>query len=420
MSAPPRTDVRARSPWAVVALGFAAIVFDGYDLIVYGSAVPALLAHPEWALTPPEVGAIGSYALLGMFVGAIGAGTLTDRFGRRRMFLGCLAWFSVMMLAVAAAPNPELLGLARFLAGLGFGGIAPIAIALVVEWAPRSRRNLLNAVMLCGFPVGGVLAAIAGIALLEQYGFRLLFALGGLPLVTLLPLAIRLLPESPEYDPAAVTGPDPARDAARTGLRSRRNVLALSLFALANVAGFLLVYGLNTWLPQLMRQAGYELGSAIAFLLVFNVGAVAGGLAGSALADRFGSRWVATAAFGVGVVSIALLALPLPSLVRYLLIAVAGGASVGTQIVVFGYVATHFGSRHRATALGVSTGIGRLGAVAGPLVGGLLIGSGLGLGWNFLAFAAVALVGALAAVAVPPRTGPAPQVPAGAVPQTAS
>ncbi|TWF75180.1 AAHS family benzoate transporter-like MFS transporter [Pseudonocardia hierapolitana] len=401
MPAPP-TARRSARPWVVVALGFAAIVFDGYDLIVYGSAVPALLADPQWQLTPPQVGAIGSYALLGMFVGAVGAGALTDRFGRRRMFLAALAWFSVMMLAVAAAPTPELLGLARFAAGLGFGGIAPIAIALVVEWAPPRRRNLLNAVMLCGFPIGGVLAALAGIALLEQAGFRTLFALGALPLVTLLPLAAVLLPESPSFAPAVRARG--ARD--RALLRGRAGV-ALALFALANVAGFLLVYGLNTWLPQLMRQAGYALGSAIAFLLVFNIGAVAGGLAGSALADRYGSRWVATGAFAAGVVSIGLLSQPLPPVLLYLLIAVAGAASVGTQIVVFGYVALHYDDAHRATALGISTGIGRLGAVAGPLVGGYLLASGLGLGWNFAAFAAVALVGALTALAVPPRSTPA-------------
>jgi AAHS family benzoate transporter-like MFS transporter len=384
-----------------VALGFAAIVFDGYDLIVYGSAVPALLAHPDWNLTPQQVGAIGGYALLGMFVGAVGAGTLTDRIGRRRTFLGCLAWFSVMMLAVAAAPTPELLGTARFLAGLGFGGIAPIAIALVVESVPPARRNLLNAVMLCGFPIGGVLAAIAGMLLLEPAGFRVLFALGGLPLVTLLPLAVRLLPESPGFT-AAVAADRPRP----TGLWRGRSAVAMVLFAAANVAGFLLVYGLNTWLPQLMRQVGYPLGSAISFLLVFNLGAVVGGLYGSALADRFGARPVATAAFGVGVVSIGLLAVPLPTPVLYTLIAVAGAASIGTQIVLFGYVATHFATANRATALGVSTGVGRLGAVAGPLVGGYLLASGVALGWNFAAFAAVALVGALAAVAVPPP-GPA-------------
>ena len=403
MNAPP--DVaRLGSPWVAVTLGFAAIVFDGYDLIVYGSAVPALLAHPGWHLTPTEVGAIGSYALLGMFVGAIGAGTLTDRIGRRRTFIGCLAWFSVMMLAVAAAPTPELLGLARFLAGLGFGGVAPIGIALVVESAPPARRNLMNAVMLCGFPIGGMLAAIAGILLLEPAGFRVLFALGALPLVTLVPLAWWLLPESPGFTASAATG-----DRHPTGLWRGRSAVALALFALANVAGFLLVYGLNTWLPQLMRQAGYPLGSAIAFLLVFNVGAVAGGLYGSALADRFAPRPVAAFAFTLGVASIGLLALPLPTVLLYALIAVAGAASVGTQIVLFGYVALHFGTAQRATALGVSTGVGRLGAVAGPLVGGYLIASGIGLGWNFAAFAAVALVGAVAAVAVPPpaRTGEA-------------
>jgi AAHS family benzoate transporter-like MFS transporter len=344
-----------------------------------------------------------------MFVGAVAAGALTDRFGRRRMFLVTLAWFSVMMLAVAAAPTPELLGLARFAAGLGFGGIAPIAIALVVEWAPPRRRSLLNAVMLCGFPIGGVIAALAGIALLEQAGYRTLFALGALPLVTLLPLAAALLPESPSFAPAARE-----RGARNRALLTGRAGAALALFALANVAGFLLVYGLNTWLPQLMRQAGYALGSALAFLLVFNVGAVAGGLAGSALADRYGSRWVATGAFAVGVVSIGLLSQPLPPVLLYLLIGVAGAASVGTQIVVFGYVALHYDDGSRATALGVSTGIGRLGAVAGPLVGGYLIASGLGLGWNFAAFAAVALVGALAALAVPPRSAsaarPAPAV----------
>lgn len=408
----PTAPSPTRSPWIVVALGFAAVVFDGYDLIVYGSAVPALLTHPGWDLTPAQAGAIGSYALLGMFVGAIGAGTLTDRIGRRRTFIGCLAWFSLMMLAVAAAPNPELLGLARFLAGLGFGGIAPVAISLVVEVAPARRRNLLNAVMLCGFPIGGVLAALLAIALLEPFGFGLLFALGGLPLVTLVPLAWRYLPESPAFH-------TPERTAPVRGLLRGRAALALALFAVANVAGFLLVYGLNTWLPQLMRQAGYPLGSALSFLLVFNLGALAGGLSGSALADRFGPRWVATGAFAVGVVSIGLLAVPLPTVVLYVLIAVAGAASLGTQIIVFGYVAMHFSSLQRATALGVATGVGRLGAVAGPLVGGYLVTSGIDLGWNFAAFAAVALLGALASVAVPrPTAAEAGSAPAGIAPAT--
>lgn len=389
------TRLPGRSPWLVVGLGFAAIVFDGYDLIVYGSAVPALLAQPGWGLTPAGVGAIGSYALFGMLVGAVSAGRLTDVLGRRRLFIGCLAWFSLMMLGVALAPNPELLGVFRFLAGLGFGGIAPTAIALVVEVAPGGRKNLLNAVMLAGFPVGGVLAAILAVNLLEPYGFRLLFGFGVLPLVTLVPLAMWLLPESPQFQRVRTRTSDLRREGVAT---------SALLFAVANFCGFLLVFALNTWLPQLMRLAGHDLGSALGSLLALNVGGVVGGLAGSALADRFGSRWVATTLFVVAAVSLGLIAIPMPAVLGYLVVGVAGAASVGNQIVVYGYVATHYPARYRATALGLTSGIGRLGAASGPLIGGFLVAAGFGLGVNVGVFAAISVVGAVAAALVPRRT----------------
>ena len=383
---------------AAVALCFGAIVFDGYDLIVYGSAVPALLQYQPWGLTPAQAGVIGSYALFGMFLGAIASGTLTDLIGRRRLFIASLTWFSLMMVLVATAPDPWSLGLFRFLAGLGFGGIPPTAIALVVEIAPAARRHLINGLMLCGFPIGGVLAALLAILLLEPAGFRTLFAVGALPLVTLVPLAIWLLPESPSFERR--------RGAGRTRggvaqLVKGRAAAATALFVVANFCGFLLVFGLNTWLPQLMRGAGYELGSALAFLLVLNVGAIAGGLGGSALADRYGSRWVATVLFAAAVLALALIAVPLPTAVLYLLVFVAGAATTGNQIVVYGYVAAHYPPARRATALGLSSGIGRLGAVTGPLLGGSLLAAGFGLGWNVGVFALVAVVGAVACALVP-------------------
>jgi len=383
---------------AAVALCFGAIVFDGYDLIVYGSAVPALLQYQPWGLTPAQAGVIGSYALFGMFLGAIASGTLTDLIGRRRLFIASLTWFSLMMVLVATAPDPWSLGLFRFLAGLGFGGIPPTAIALVVEIAPAGRRHLINGLMLCGFPIGGVLAALLAILLLEPAGFRTLFAVGALPLVTLVPLAIWLLPESPSFERR--------RGAGRTRggvaqLVKGRAAAATALFVVANFCGFLLVFGLNTWLPQLMRGAGYELGSALAFLLVLNVGAIAGGLGGSALADRYGSRWVATVLFAAAVLALALIAVPLPTVVLYLLVFVAGAATTGNQIVVYGYVAAHYPPARRATALGLSSGIGRLGAVTGPLLGGSLLAAGFGLGWNVGVFALVAVVGAVACALVP-------------------
>lgn len=396
--------VQGARRYLVVAVCFAAIVFDGYDLIVYGSTIPSLLEYEPWALTRAEAGAIGSYALLGMFFGAILAGTLTDRFGRRKLFVGCLAWYSTAMLAVALAPTPELLGLFRFVAGLGFGGVAPVAIALVVEVARPHEKNLLNALMLSGLPVGGVLAAVLTLLWGDVIGFRGLWALGASALILVVPFAIKVIPETAPPAPGpADAGGRPARGPMRELVGATRLRWSLILFAIANFAGFLLVFGLNTWLPELMRNAGYSLGSALTFQVLLNVGAIIGGLAGAVLADRHGNRLVSGVYFLVAALAIAGMAMA-PSIgVMYLVVLLAGAGSIGTQIVLFGYVATYYPARVRASALGISTGVGRLGAVTGPLAGGLLLTAGVSFAGISAVFGAVALLGLVACLIVPRR-----------------
>jgi len=385
----------ATSRMTVVAICFAAIVFDGYDIISYGSSVPALLDYKPWSLSPAQVGAIGSYALMGMFFGAVSSGALTDRFGRRRLFIGCLILYSIAMLFVATAPSPELLGVYRFIAGLGFGGIAPVAVALVVEVARPHERNRLNAIMLAGLPVGGVFAAIAALTLLDDIGFRGLWAFGSIALVTVVPLAWKFIPETQAHESTT-------RHKVRAlDLLAPRHIVALGLFAAANFAGFLLVFGLNIWLPELMRKVGYSLGSALTFQLLLNVGAIAGGYVGSALADRYGSRYVAGAAFGIAALAIAGMSATPPAFAMYLITLAAGAGSIGTQIVIFGYVATYYPTEVRATALGITTGIGRLGAVCGPLVGGFILSAGISFGWAFAFFGSMAVLGGLACIAIP-------------------
>ncbi len=91
----------------VVALAFAAIVLDGFDLMVYGAMVPALLEHPTWGLTATDVGLIGSYATFGMLVGALGVGALTDILGRRRIIIASIIWLNAATAATAMAPTPS-------------------------------------------------------------------------------------------------------------------------------------------------------------------------------------------------------------------------------------------------------------------------------------------------------------------------
>ncbi|MEK6439034.1 MFS transporter [Pseudonocardia sp. T1-2H] len=414
----------ARSGLIVVALCFLTIVFDGYDLIVYGSAVPSLLAEPGWNMGPAQVGAIGSYALVGMLIGALAAGAITDALGRRRIMLIGITWFSVLMVACSLAPNPGMLGLLRFLAGLGLGGVIPSAIALTVEYALRGRRQLYNALMFAGYSVGGVIAAVLALLLLADHGWRPLLAIGAAPLVIVLPLAWRFLPESVGYllakgrDDEARTLADRygvdlpalreerAAAAGKAGPRAlfrRDGITATLLFGAASFCGLLLVYGLNTWLPQIMRQAGYPLGSALTFLLVLNLGAIVGGVAASALADRFGPKPVTVGAFLLATACLLVLSQRVDTGLLFVAVAIAGLGSVGTQILVNGYVAVHYPASIRATALGWALGVGRAGAIVGPLFGGWVLASGIGFEWNFYGFAVPALAGAILIALIPKR-----------------
>jgi AAHS family benzoate transporter-like MFS transporter len=415
----------------VVMVCFATIVFDGYDLVVYGTTVPSILKYQPWAVTPAQAGAIGSYALLGMLIGTLVVGSLTDVIGHRKVMILSISWFSVAMALTSLAGNPEIFGLLRFIAGLGLGGVVPTAIALTVEYSAPGKRQMNNAIMYSGYAVGGIGAALLGLALLPAHDFRTLYLIGALPLVVVLPVAWRYLPESVAFlvskgridqarELADSYGVDFTAVAAKVEqeqhdapgrwhnirtLFSRRYIAATILFAAASFCGLLLVYGLNTWLPQIMQKAGYQLGSSLAFLLVLNAGAVIGAIGASKVADRIGIRPVAISAFLAAAISVTLLALHQPTAALFGLVAVAGLGSVGTQILVNGYVATYYPDNVRATALGWSLGIGRTGAIMGPILGGQIASSSLGYQWNFYMFAVVAMLGLVLIATVPRHRG---------------
>ncbi|GAB4583836.1 MFS transporter [Nocardia sp. IFM 10818] len=408
----------------VLVLCFVAIVFDGYDLVVFGSTLPSILAYEPWQLTKSTAGVIGSLALVGMLIGTLAVSVLTDRLGRRRIMLISIAWFSILMLLTAAAPSPEAFALLRFLTGIGLGGVVPTCVALTVEFAPRRHRQTANAVMFSGYSVGGVGAATLALIVLPRFDFRLMYALGALSLITLLPLTWKLMPESVAYlarsgrvDEARATaakyglvysdivaaedhGPDRARSSLAT-LFSRRWIASSILFALTNFCGLLLVYGLNTWLPQIMREAGFALGAALTFLLVLNAGAIAGAIGASSIADRIGAKRVVVTCFLLAALTVVLMSLEFPFALMLGLVALAGLGSIGTQILVGGYCSTHYPQSLTATALSFTLGFGRIGAITGPLIGGFLVGLGWGWQINFYAFAAFAVLGAATAFAVP-------------------
>jgi AAHS family benzoate transporter-like MFS transporter len=273
-------------------------------------------------------------------------------------------------------------------------------------------------------------------ALMPAFGFRIMYWIGAAPLVIVVPLLWRFLPESLSYLVAKGRGEEAARLAGRldtplpegwsraskpvakspvTVLFSRRYFMPAVLFAITSFFGLLLVYGLNTWLPQIMKSAGYPLSSSLLFLVMMNVGAAVGSILVAPVGDRLGMRPVTAVTFVAAALSIYLLSSPSASWVMYGLVAVAGFGTIGTQIMVNAYVAMHFPPEVRATALGWTLGVGRLGAIVGPTFGGILLASDLAMEWNFYAFAIPAAAGALMVLLLPKRTQDA-SVPADTAP----
>ena len=412
-----------RSVLWIVALATLAIVFDGYDLVVYGTILPTLMADPGQLghISAEQGGALGSYALVGVMVGALVTGAFGDRVGRRKMMLLHIVWFSLGMAAAALSTNLAMFGALRFFTGIGVGGLVATAGAVVAEFAPASKRNLYNAIVYSGVPAGGVLASLLAIVLRDAIGWRGLFLIGALPLVILLPLALVKLPESPQWltsrgrvdDAAAVCYkfgiPMPApsapivEKAGFAALATRRYAWGTTLLGLMSFSGLLLTYGLNTWLPKIMADAGYNAKGSLAFLLVLNGGAIIGGLLASRVADGRGPQPVVVTTFGLAALALVLLTFGFPLPVLLAAVAIAGVGTIGTQVLVYGFVSNYYETRARAAGVAWCAGFGRLGGIVGPIIGGLLIGAGLSNNVNFYIFAGIALAGAVVTFFVPPR-----------------
>ncbi|MFW0794253.1 aromatic acid/H+ symport family MFS transporter [Gordonia sp. CPCC 205515] len=414
----------------LVTLATIAIVFDGYDLVVYGTVLPTLLADPTQLghLTPGQAGALGSYALVGVMIGALLAGTFGDRVGRRRMMLFNIVWFSIGMGATALANNLVTFGILRCLTGIGIGGLVATVGAMIAEFAPPAKKNLFNAIVYSGVPAGGVVAAILAMLFADHIGWRGMFWIGALPLVTLLPLAWAKMPESPQWlvsrgrladaqavsdrtgipvdlHPVrpAVADDDSAEKVGFAVLASKRFLVPTMLLGMMSFAGLLLTYGLNTWLPQIMKSAGFNAKGSLAFLLVLNGGAIVGGLIAARMADRRGPQRIVATSFCIAAFALILLTFGFPLPILLAAVAVAGTGTIGTQVLIYGYTSNYYPTNARAAGVAWCAGFGRLGGIVGPMIGGLLIGAGISSGVAFYIFAGIALAGAAATLLVPSR-----------------
>ncbi|MFZ0444483.1 MAG: MFS transporter [Bacillus sp. (in: firmicutes)] len=397
---------------------FMIILFDGYDLSVYGTALPLIM--DEWGLDSVVAGTMGSYGLFGMMFGAFVFGVLADKIGRKKVIIINVLIFSLFTFLCGFAETATVFSIFRFIAGLGLGGIMPNVAALVMDYAPNSMKIRLVSLTLVSFAVGGALAPTVGVLLIESFGWVSVFIVAGLPLLGL-PFMMKQLPESTSYmirtgqkkklfetlskvNPEFTYNLDDEIEEVKVeqvkspvmGLFKGNRALSTVAFWAAFFCSLLMVYGLNTWLPKLMIQAGYGLNSSLTFLIALQGGAVIGILALSNLCEKYGSKKILIPTYIAGAIALTLLGFGGNSVVIFLLVAIAGAATTGSQVLIQAYVTAYYPADMRSTGIGVASGVGRLGGMLGPILGGFLLTLTLPNYMNFMVFAVAGIIAAVA------------------------
>ena len=305
------------------------------------------------------------------------------------------------------------------------GHVLATTAALVSEYAPAGRKNLINAITNGGIPLGSLLAALLAILLMQHIGWRGMFWIGSLPMVTLLPLAYFKMPESVAWLAARGRIQEARALSERTGVpiptaptthNSRIEATGKSGFAglfsshylfptlvlgCMSATGLLLVYSLNTWLPELMLRAGYNAKGSLSFLAVLNGGSLFGALAASRAADRFGPKPVVAASFATGAAALVVLTFNFQLAALLAIVAVVGLGTSGTQTLIYGFVANYYRTNVRAAGVAWCAGFGRIGGIGGPMLGSFLIGAGLELDYIFYILAGLGLLGVVLTLLVP-------------------
>jgi MFS transporter, AAHS family, 4-hydroxybenzoate transporter len=410
----------------LVAVMCALIVFvDGFDAQAMGYVAPALTA----ALGIPRsvLGSVISSGLVGMMVGALVSGPVADRVGRKPVLVGAALIFGVGSLLTATAQSVEALMAFRVLTGLGMGGAMPNAIALTSEYMPRRRRGTAVTTMICGFSLGAAVGGFVAAAIIPRFGWESVFVVGGVAPIVIAVAALFLLPDSIRFlmvkggeearirkylsrlaPDVAVPELSPGADQQQAGglfvvkqLFTEGRAAVTALIWVIYFMNLLNLYFLNSWLPTIISDAGIPVSTAIQLTSLFQVGGIGGALVLGQLLDRsFSFRILAAcylwAAICVYLIGYAGAVVPLLAVT----IACAGLGIIGGQNASHALTAESYPTRMRSTGVGWALGIGRIGSIVGPILGGQLLAQGTATRQVFWAAAVPALIATGAAATI--------------------
>jgi MFS transporter, AAHS family, benzoate transport protein len=406
----------------IAAIASTAVIFDGYDLQALAYSLPKIVA--TWHLSPVAAGLLASYTFVGLFVGAVGLGAVGDRWGRKRMLVAGVIVFALFMGTAGFAQNYTEFAILRFCAAVGMGGVLPGTIAMLGEYVPVRRRGRMIAVSAGCFTFGFAVAAVVATVIVPEFGWRPLFHLSYLALIVAVLIAL-CVPESVQYlavrrqfdraiatikktypaiwaiardaDPETFFG-GPEQDEGRIQFRAlwtKRYLGSTVSISLLYLFLQFVVYALDFWMVSLLVAHGLSLVNSYSYAIEQALAATVGGFALGWVLDRVNPYVAMAIAFAAGGVCLIAFGFASSVVVLYILNALAGAFVIGGQNVVHTLVLGTYGPEARATGLGWALGIGRLGGLLGPLIGGYLLKLSLPFPAYFVIFAIPAVLCAI-------------------------
>lgn len=392
-------DERPVSRFQIITIALCGVVLllDGFDTQAMGFLVPPI--SEELGIPLSAFGPVLSAGLFGLMIGAMAAGPIADRWGRKWAIIVSAFIFGFFSLLTPQADTLDGLVLLRFLTGLGLGGAMPNVVSLASEYAPKRLQPILVTLIFVGMGGGAVLASIVGGALIPIWGWRSVFYVGGILPIGLALILIKALPESVRF--LTIRKPDPQRidaiirriapDLAGAPLspppasERREGIAVKHLFTEGRTVGtvllwipffmnLLILYFILSWLPSLLRQAGMPVTAGITAVLAFSIGGIVGTILQGPLMKLLGvfaamvAEFITTLAL-IGLASVIFANFGLLMVVTFILGVTVQGAQAGLNVLAAMYYPTVI----RSTGVGWALGIGRIGSIVGPLIGGMML-----------------------------------------------